>query len=480
MVLNENRILFILVLGTLMGAVDTTIVLLAIPAMTQGLHTGLATTIWTIIIYLLVLAVSTTQLGRIGDMYGRSKMFNVGFAVFTFGSLLCGLAPSGGALVGFRALQAIGGALVEANSGAIIADTFARDRRGRAYGYTSLGWSIGAVLGIVLGGIITTFVGWRFIFLVNVPIGIAATILGFRYVKDKNITRAKMDLPGMATLGAALGLISYGLVNFASIGANTLNMAMVGVGGILIPVFIYIESIAASPMINLNAFKHKVLRYSIFASFLQALAYLSVTFLIIMYLQGIRGLSPFYAALVLVPGYIVSSILAPKMGKLSDKIGARILATVGIALMAATVLVYLTLTVSSSLYIIIGATIISGIGSAMFWPANSSAVMAHASQESHGSVSGLLRTMGSIGTLGSYVLSITAASLAVSRTTAFKIFIGTSTLIGGVSQKFLVGIDAALIVSFVLLVIAGLLSSFRGKDERSAPQHEHHEKNEKK
>lgn len=468
--MNENKILAILVLGTLMGALDTTIVLLAIPSMTEGLHTGLAVTIWTIIIYLLILAVTTTQLGRMGDMYGRSRMFNIGFVIFTIGSLLCGLAPNGVSLVGFRGLQAIGGALLEANSGAIIADTFERNKRGRAYGYTALGWNIGALLGIVLGGIITTFIGWRFIFLINVPIGIVAAVLGFIYIKNKNTVNVKMDTKGMVTLGAALGLISYGLVNFASIGANSMNMAMVALGILLIPLFVYVESIAESPMVNLKAFRNKILSYSIFASFLQALAYLSVTFLVIMYLQGIRGLDPFRAALILVPGYIVSSVLAPRMGRLSDKFGARIIATVGIALMAVTVLIYLTLTVNSSYYVIILATIVSGIGSAMFWPANNSAVMAHASSDSHGSVSGLLRTMSSIGTLGSYVISITAASAVVSRSTAFEIFIGTSKLIGGISKEFLVGIDAALVASFVLLIIAGILSSARGKEDRQGRQ----------
>ncbi len=468
---SENRILAILVLGTLMGALDTTIVLLAIPTITQSLHTSLVTTIWTIVAYLLVLAVATTQVGRLGDIYGRSRIFNIGFVIFTVGSLMCGLAPNGASLVGFRVVQALGGAMLEATSGAIIADTFERHRRGRAYGYTALGWNAGALLGIVLGGIITTFIGWRFIFLVNIPIGIVAAVLGFAYLKDANRSKERLDIGGMAALGTALGLISYGLLEFAAEGASALNMISIAVGALLLPIFVYIETNVANPMVDMRLFANRVLRYSLSASFLQALGFLSITFLIIMYLQGVRGLDPFRAALLLAPGYVVSLVLAPRMGRLSDKAGARIVATAGIVLSGITVAIYMTIGLSTSLYLILAAAMVSGAGSAMFWPANSSAVMAHAAADRHGSISGLLRTLTSIGILGSYVISITAAAAAVSRSTAFEIFIGTSKIIGGVSKQFIGGLHAAFALSLIILAAAGVLSSLRGKEDRKGRLH---------
>ncbi len=163
---HEGIVLSILVLGTLMGALDTTIVLLALPSITEGLNSNLGETIWVILIYLLVISITTMQFGRLGDLFGRSKMFNLGFAVFTIGSAFCGFAPTNGFLVGFRTIQAIGGALMQATTGAIIADTFGVGMRGRAYGYTAMGWNIGGMLGIVLGGMLTTFIGWRFIFFI--------------------------------------------------------------------------------------------------------------------------------------------------------------------------------------------------------------------------------------------------------------------------------------------------------------------------
>jgi MFS family permease len=174
----QKIIIFVLMLGTLMGSLDSTIVILAFPTISESLHADMLTTIWIILIYLLVVAVCTTQLGRLGDIYGRSRMFNTGFGVFTIGSLCCGLSPAISWLILSRGIQAFGGALMQANSGAIIADTFAPDKRGTAFGYISLGWTSGAMLGIVLGGIITTFVGWEYIFFINLPIGILATLLG--------------------------------------------------------------------------------------------------------------------------------------------------------------------------------------------------------------------------------------------------------------------------------------------------------------
>jgi len=324
------------------------------------------------------------------------------------------------------------------------------------------------MVGIVLGGIMTTFVGWRFIFYINLPIGMIGLILGLIYLKDNNVVKESLDIPGMLLLGTALSLISYGLVDFTGIGLSTTNLTLIIIGVILIPVFFLWETRSPAPIIHVSTFKHGVLRSSILAAFLQSMGYLSVAFLMTLYLQGVRGLDPFNAAMLLLPGYILSSVLAPFMGGMADKYGARVIATIGIALMCVTVLVYMTLGATTPLYMVVFGSLFAGFGSAMFWPANNSAVMAYASTDRHGSTSGLLRTMSNIGTLGSYVLSITAASAFVSRATAFSVFLGTSNILGGLPSSFLTGLDAALAVSLVILIVAGLFSLTRGKEDRSA------------
>ncbi len=375
--MNSQQIigLFILVLGTLMGALDSTIVVLAFPDIAKGLNSNIATTIWIILIYLLVLAITTTPFGRLGDIYGRSRMFNSGFAVFTVGSALCGVSLNIYYLILFRAIQAIGGSLLQSNGGAIIADIFPIEERGKAFGYNSMGWTIGSMIGIVLGGIITTFIGWEYIFFINIPIGIAAVLIGLMYLKDVNRVDTKVDLGGMTLMAAALSLIAFGAVDFAGSGKTHLNMSLIALGLAIFPIFIFYELQQKNPMIDLHIFEERVLRYSLLAGFFMSLGYLSVVFLVIMYLQGVRGLSPLDASLLLIPGYVVGSFLSPFMGKLSDKYGARIIATGGIVAVEIAILLYMTLRSDSSLNIVLIASTISGLGTSMFFPANNSAVM---------------------------------------------------------------------------------------------------------
>ena len=460
--------LSVLVLGTLMGALDSTIVILAFPVIAEKLNADLLTTMWVILIYLLIVAALTVQLGRLGDIFGRTRMFNLGFGVFTASSFFCGISATITALILFRGVQAMGGALMEANSGAIIADIFPPGSRGAAFGYNSLGWTVGATLGIVLGGVITTFVGWEYIFFINVPIGIVALYLGTRYLKDTTRTPASLDIAGMALLTAGLSLISYAAVDFAGNGLTELSATLAPLGFALILVFVWHELRTRTPMISFESLKAPILKYSLFAAFFQSLGYLAVIFLITMYLQGIRGLTPLDAALLLTPGYIMGSVLGPYMGRLSDRVGARVIATIGTMVIAVAILIYMTLRVDSSLAIVLLASFVSGIGTAMFYPANNSAIMAHARMEDYGSVSGALRMVQNIGVLGSFVLAITVASASIPRALAFEIFTGTSQVVGHVAGAFIQGIDAALVVSFLLLLLAGVMSWARGSEHRDA------------
>jgi EmrB/QacA subfamily drug resistance transporter len=450
-----------------MSAVDATIVILAIPSIAQDLHTNLYIIIWVIIIYLLVIAVFTTQLGRLGDIYGRSRFYNLGFVIFTLGSILCGAAPNAISLIAFRGIQGLGAAMMQANSGAIIADIFPPNQRGKAYGYNSIGWNAGATLGIVLGGFITTFLGWRYIFYINVPIGIIAIILGLKYIKDQERKNTKLDIVGMLSLLASLSLISYGAADIAGEGVSLLNVYLISAGLIILLGFILVERRQQFPIIDLKVFKaNKVFTYSIFASFLQTMGYLATAFIIIMYLQGIRGLSPFNASLLLVPGYVLASLVSPFTGRLSDKIGARIPATIGLALMMLAIFIYLQLSIDTPLYVIIIASTIGGLGSSLFFPANNSAIMANAPRGFYGGASGLSRTLSNIGTLLSYVIAISVSSVTVSRYVAFEVFLGTTNLIGGVASSFLTGLKSAIYVSLVILSIALVLSALRGKEDR--------------
>jgi Arabinose efflux permease len=465
--MNQRVVLLVLVLGTLMSAVDATIVLLALPEIAQSLHADLFTVIWTLLAYLLVSAILSTQAGRIGDIYGRAKIFNLGFAVFTVSSALCGLSPDVLDLIFFRVVQGIGGAMMTANSGAIVADHFPPSSMGRAYGYTSLGWNIGALLGIVSGGVLTTFLGWQYIFYINVPIGLVSLALGIKYIKDVNVFRRDLDLVGAFTLGGALTLLSYSSIAWASTGPSVVTEGMMVGGFALLVLFFLNESRISSPILDLRAFRFRLLAYSLLANFLQGVGGLALSFLLIMYLQGVRGFSPLYSSLILLPGYVVSSFLAPYMGRLSDRYGSRYLATGGLALITLTVgIYYLIITPTTPITWILGISALNGVGSGMFWPSNTSAIMSSAPKGYFGSVSGLSRTLGSVGTILSYVISLSVAAASIPKGVAFQIFLGTSRLNGGLSNVFVVGLHYAFLVSMAVLVLATVLSFLRGKEVR--------------
>jgi EmrB/QacA subfamily drug resistance transporter len=449
-------ILFIVVLGTLMASVDSTIVLLAFPTIAGDLHAGLAAIIWVILIYLLLTAILTTQFGRIGDMIGRNRAYNFGFVVFTIGSALCGFATTATDLVAFRAVQAIGGAFLIATGTALVSEHFPPAARGRAFGFTSMGWSVGAVLGIALGGILTTFVGWRYIFFINIPIGIVAVALGLRQLSPSPRSEVRLDLVGMTLLGGILSFIAYGAVDFASYGADVWNLSEVLVGALLIVPFVLWEQRSKFPALKLSLFRSRLLSTSLAAAFFQSVGYLSVIFLLIMYLQGVRGLSPLDASLLLVPGYVLSASLSPLAGRWADRWGAWRFATGGIGLMIAGVLLYGQLAAGTALVLIALITLVTGVGGAFFWPSNNKAVMADAPPDQYGAVSGLLRTLTNLGTIGSYTLVITIAAAVVPRYVAFQVFVAGHGLIGTVSSTFLGALhDAFYVMALVLLVAAG-------------------------
>ncbi len=244
---------------------------------------------------------------------------------------------------------------------------------------------------------------------------------------------------------------------------------MLVAGIVLIIPFLVVEKVVKSPMLILRAFKEKMLSYSLLSATLQAIGYLSVLFILIMYLQGVRGYSPLDSALLLVPGYIVSSLLSPRMGRLSDKISPGYVASTGIFLMAIGVLIYYSMGVATPIYIVVVGSLATGIGGSFFWPSNSSAVMTAAPRDLLGSVSGLQRTLSNIGTLMSYVIAISIAALSVPRNVAFEVFLGVDKLQGGVSAKFMVGIHSALLVSFIILIFGALSSLATGKMRRFNP-----------
>jgi EmrB/QacA subfamily drug resistance transporter len=459
--------------GVLMTAVDTTIVVLALPEIQRGLHVALSSVVWVIISFLLVITLLATQVGRLGDMFGRVRMYETGFGIFVLGSLACALAWNEASIIAFRVVQGIGGAFIMANSGAVIADLYPRERRGRAYGFTSVGWTMGAVIGIVLGGLIVTYISWRWIFWINVPVGVAALAVATRVLHDRaERSRRRLDLPGMISLGLGLFGVLWAMTRLATMAFDATVAGYLAGGTALIGTFVVIElrqsSRGLEPMLPMSIFRVPTMAASLLASLFQGLASFAVLFLLIMYLQGPRGLSPIHASLLLVPGYILGAVAGPYGGRLADQRSPVLPATAGLAIQVVSLAIYAQLTVSTGLWVVVLASVINGIGAGFFFPANSSAIMKAAPPEAYGIASGMLRTFGNIGMVFSFAVAILIASRSISRGLAFAIFVGSTSLHGALAIAFTSGLHAAFYASMGFMALAAALSALRAGSSRAA------------
>jgi len=457
----------VIMTGVLMTAVDTTIVVLALPEIQRGLHVALSAVVWVIISFLLVITLLATQVGRLGDMFGRVRMYEAGFAVFVLGSLACALAWNEASIIVFRILQGVGGAFIMANSGAVIADLYPRERRGRAYGFTALGWTMGAVVGIVLGGLIVTYISWRWIFWINVPVGVAALAVATRVLHDRaERTRRRLDLPGMTCLGLGLFGVLWAMTRLATTAFDA-EVAGYLIGGVaLIAAFGFIEARQAEPMLPLSIFRIPTMTPSLLASLFQGLASFAVLFLVIMYLQGPRGLSPIHASLLLVPGYVLGSVAGPYAGRLADRRGPVLPATAGLAIQVAGLAIYAQLGLTTPVWVVVVAAIVNGVGASFFFPANSSAIMKAAPPEAFGIASGMMRTFANVGMVFSFAVAILIASRSISRGLAFAIFVGSTSLHGALAAAFTSGLHAAFYASMGFMVLAAVLSALRAGPAR--------------
>jgi len=458
----SNLALVVIVIGVLMAAVDTTIVVLALPQIQKALKVPLSEVVWVIISYLLVITVLATQVGKMGDMFGRVKTYEAGFLIFIVGSALCALAFNEWSMIVFRVIQGIGGALITANSGAVIADTFPPEKRGRAFGFNAIGWNAGAILGILLGGLIINYISWRWIFWINIPAGLTSFALALKVLHDKGQKNPqRFDLLGMVSLAVGLFGVLWGITKLSTQNFSV-SVGSFLIGGIvLLGVFVFVELNVKAPMLNFKLFKYETVSPTLMASFFQAVANFAVLFLIIMYLQGVRNLTPLHASLLLVPGYLIGGIAGPIAGRLADKLGPVLPATAGLGVQIIALFIYAQLNVSTPLWVVVVASVVNGIGGGMFFPANNSAIMKAVPGDIFGIASGLIRTFANVGMVFSFAVAILVAGRSIPKKLAFAIFVGTHSLKHNLGEIFSSGIHSAFYASAAFMAIAAILSATR-------------------
>ena len=379
-------------LGIFLGTIDASIVNVALPTISTDLNTTFATVQWVVIAYLLTVATLTLGVGRLGDMLGKKPIYTTGFAVFTAGSVLCGLAPGIEALIAARVLQALGAAMIFALGMAIITQAFPPSERGRALGISGALVSIGIVIGPSLGGLIVDQWSWRWIFIVNLPIGVLGTAAAHRFVPAVPPPGGqKFDFRGAAVFFVALFTFMLGLSLAQGRGfGSPVVLGLLATGVAAMALFIAIEKRVEQPMLDLDLFADRLLTINLITGWITFFAISGLFILVPFYLENALNASPREVGLLIAPTPLLLGVTAPISGSISDRVGPRRVLVFGLGVLVITYLLMTLLQADSPKWLIAAIMAPAGIGMGIFQSPNNSAVMGSAPSERLGVTSAML------------------------------------------------------------------------------------------
>jgi EmrB/QacA subfamily drug resistance transporter len=385
--------------GAFMGQLDASIVALAFPTLQRDFNAGLGVVTWVGLSYLLTLVAMVTVFGRLGDMHGRKLLYIYGFLVFIGGSALCGLAPTLAVLEASRVLQAVGAAMLQANSVAIISLAVPRKALGRAIGIQGAAQAVGLALGPAVGGVLLALGGWRLLFLINVPFGVAGTIAGLLFIpRSRDLAqRLPFDWTGLALFAPAI----VGLIGAMSLG-NTIGwtspviLGSAVAGASLLAVFLVHERRATGPLLDLSLFRKVSFSAGVASGLLSYLVMFGVLFVVPFFLERGGGLGTGRTGLELAVMPVALALTAPVAGRAADRMGARPLTVLGMVLVAGTLTV-LALS-SAGQVVLLPGLLLLGVGLGFFTPPNNAAIMASAPRTKSGMASGVLNMTRGMGT----------------------------------------------------------------------------------
>ncbi len=410
-------------LGILMATINASSLIIALPAVFRGINldpldpANFTYLLWVLMGYLLATAVLVVTLGRVGDMFGRVRMYNLGFVIFTLASIGLSVTWSTGAagaveIIGMRMVQAVGGAFLMANSAAILTDAFPSDQRGMALGINQIAGQAGTFLGLILGGVLAA-VDWRWVFLLNVPVGVVGTVWAYLALRELGERHpAHIDWAGNATFAAGLGLllvgITYGIAPYGTSSMGWGNPFVVWsiVGGLaLVAAFVFVERRARAPMFNLDLFGIRAFTAGNLAGLLSSIGRGGLQFLLIMWLQGIwlplHGYSfeetPLWAGIAMLPLTVGFVAAGPVSGWLSDRYGARPFATGGMLLAAVTFALLMALPANFSYLAFALVIFLNGVAFGLFASPNTAAIMNSVPARHRGAASGMRATFQNAG-----------------------------------------------------------------------------------
>ena len=379
--------------GAFMSSLDGSIVVVGLPTVLQNLHASIIDGVWIITGYKLMMTILLVLLGRLADLYGKVKLYNLGFVIFTIGSLLCALSRTGEELVIFRFLQGAGAALLLGNSIAIVTDAFPKTELGMGLGSIMMTANLGAIAGYTLSGVMITYFGWRSIFLINVPIGIFGTIWGYLRLKEVGTKTVGQKFDYAGSILYCIGLSTILLALTIGDPTSGRNIAILAGGLAFFVAVVFVELNHKYPTLDLTLFKIRQFAMGNLANFLNSLTFSCGPFLRSLYLQLVLGYSPLKTGLLLIPMDSLILILNPISGRLADRYGSRVLSSLGLAFNAAALIWFSTLNEKSSYGTVLISLVLFGFGLALFAPAITSSLMGSVPSQKRGVASGIVTTI---------------------------------------------------------------------------------------
>ncbi len=456
-----------------MSQLDGNIVLIALPTITRTLHASAFEALWVLMGYILMTAVLLLLFGRLADMYGKVRLYNIGFLIFTIGSGLCSLSLTGTMLVFFRLVQGVGAALIWANNAAILTDAFPPNERGRAIGVNLVAGISGSVIGLILGGVLTADFGWQSIFLINLPIGTFATFWAYKKLRELGtVKHERIDLPGNLLFAGGLSVFLVGLTLGALSGYTSLDVLAMVAGLLTLAGFAYVELKASTPLMDLKLFKIRPFTAGILSNFLASISRNGISLVLTIFFQGALLEDALTAGINLIPFAVAFVTVGPLSGYLSDKYGARGFTTGGLLISAVAMFGFSMVPGNAPYWTFALLMIVSGVGGGMFVAPNISSIMNATPVTRRGVASGMSATLVTTGSLLSLSMSFVVMATRIPPSVLQAVFAGS--IPPGMSAAsnidlFVGPMHIIFLIMGVMSLVAALPSALRGRKFSGVP-----------
>jgi EmrB/QacA subfamily drug resistance transporter len=455
--------------GVLMAAIDSSILTIALPDITRSIHASVAQIMWVVMGFQVVITALLLPIARLADIKGRVRPYNIGFAIFTISSALCGFAQSGSELLFFRLIQGIGAAFLFANSTALVTDAFPNEERGFALGINMMAGVSGFIFGTLLGGVITETLGWRYIFFINIPFGVFATTWAFLRLHEvgEREGTARFDVPGMILFPLSITTILIGLTEVVMGNAGKPETNVLLATGILsLVVFIVVEMHVPHPMMDPTLFRIRLFLAGNISLLLNAVARGSTMFIMSWYFQTVLGDSPLTTGLKLLPMVSTMMLIAPLSGRMSDRFGSRWLSTIGLLVTAIGQLWLARIPLNAAYPSMAIALAILGTGNGLFNSPNTSAVMGSVPANRRGIAGGMRTLLNNTGQTMAIAIAMVILSTVMSYRLLSGLFTGSASGSGLDAVAFMHGFHEIFLFGTVTAIIAAIFSGLRGSDRR--------------